>query len=156
MLTSQTSGKIIILYNTSKSLLITSMFPNHLRDSAKFPLRGTKFGGGNLSRPGGTDSFFTSFQQFRLLLTVLSSGEGHGEKQNGSVCRTPDLRTADQSPKYLRHHKERLKSEHQENGAVSAKAHWFCLCLPELSTVYQNGNRWHKANARTFSQFPTK
>lgn len=48
-------------------------------------------------------------QELLPLLAVSSSGEGHEQKQNCSVCRATDLLTADQSPKYLMHHKERLK-----------------------------------------------
>lgn len=52
----QISGKIIILYNTSKSPLINGIFPNHFLDSAKFPLKRHKIWRGKQSRPGGTDS----------------------------------------------------------------------------------------------------
>lgn len=96
-------------------------------------------------------------QKLLLLFTASGSGEGHGQEQNCSVCCTSDLLTA-KGPKYLIITREGSNTEHQERKwcSYSTKAHCFCLCLPEFSTVYQNGNRWHKANARTFSQFPTK
>lgn len=94
-----------------------------------------------------------------LMGRVQGRDTDRSRRKNCSVCQASDLLTAEQSPKDFMNHEERLKqiqSTKKENGAVSTKAHCFCLCLPELSTVYQNGNRWHKANAHTFSQFPTK
>lgn len=128
-----------------------------------------KFGGGKLSRPGGTDriSYHSSSSgapASPYSPTVVSdgesSGEGHRQKQKKELQCLPSIRSPYSRAETQRFHElwgqARIQSTKKENGAVSTKAHCFCLCLPELSTVYQNGNRWHKANAHTFSQFPTK
>lgn len=160
MLTRQTSGKIIILYNTSKSLLISSIFPNHFLDSAKFPLRGIKFGGGKLSRPGGTDSISHHSSSSGAPASPHCLEFRGGTRTEAELQCLPSNRSPYSRPEpqifNASQGKAQIQSTKKENGAVSTKAHCFCLCLPELSTVYQNGNRWHKANACTFSQFPTK
>lgn len=97
-------------------------------------------------------------------LTVVSdgksSGEGHGQKQKKELQCLLNVRSPHGIPEpqifNASQGKAEIQSTKKENGAVITKAHCFCLCLPELSTVYQNSNRWRKANACTFSQFPTK